>query len=106
MEFNFKQATPRWQGMMDIIYQINENPGKSSVRYLPMIDMYSGNIRVSLMTGKSVNKAFHGHLHIMMSGISHFVLMVKESEELYISLLKADMTLETVFTSKTIGQIN
>ena len=45
----------------------------------------------------------------MVQGISHdspdFVLMAKESEELYIALLIADMTLETVFTSNTIDQI-
>ena len=42
LSFNFKQAMPGWQGMMHIIHQGNEHPGQSSVRFLPMIDMYSG----------------------------------------------------------------
>ena len=46
----------------------------------------------------------------MVPGISHdspdfVLLMVKESEEMYIELLKADMKLETVFTSKALDQI-
>ena len=50
LSFNFKQATPGWQGMMHIIYQGNDHPGQSSIRYLPMIDMYSGDKTCILST--------------------------------------------------------
>ena len=50
LSFNFKQTTPGWQGMMHIIYQGNEHPGQSSIRYLPMIDMYSGDKTCILST--------------------------------------------------------
>lgn len=42
LSFNFKQSTPGWHGMMHIIHDRNQHPGQSSIRYLPMIDMYSG----------------------------------------------------------------
>ena len=50
LSFNFKQATPGWQGMMHIIYQGNDHPGQSLIRYLPMIDMYSGDKTCILST--------------------------------------------------------
>ena len=50
LSFNFKQATPGWQGMMHIIYQGNDPPGQSLIRYLPMIDMYSGDKTCILST--------------------------------------------------------
>ena len=42
LSFNFKQATPNWQGMMHTVHRGSEHPGQSSVVYLPIIDMYSG----------------------------------------------------------------
>lgn len=35
----FRQDAPNWQGMMSIIHRGCEHPGKSSVTFLPMIDM-------------------------------------------------------------------
>ena len=50
LSFNFKQTTPSWQGMMHIIHKGDEHPGQSSVKYLPMIDMYSGDKTCILST--------------------------------------------------------
>ena len=50
LSFNFKQATPNWPGMMHTIHRGNEHPGQSSVVYLPMIDMYSGDKTCILST--------------------------------------------------------
>ena len=41
LSFNFKQATPNWQGMMHTVHRGSGHPGQSSVVYLPIIDMYS-----------------------------------------------------------------
>lgn len=46
----FKQQTPGWQGMMNIIHQGLEHPGQSSVVFLPMIDLYSGDKTCILST--------------------------------------------------------
>lgn len=32
--------TPNWQGMMNIVHSVSDHPGKSSVTFVPMIDMY------------------------------------------------------------------
>lgn len=50
LSFSFKQATPNWPGMMYIIHQGHDHPGQSSVVYLPMIDMYSGDKTCILST--------------------------------------------------------
>ena len=42
MSFRFHQSTPSWQGMMHLLHKECEYPGKSSVQYLPMIDMNPG----------------------------------------------------------------
>ena len=46
----FKQAVPSWQGMMHTIHQDKKHPGKSSILYLPMIDMYPGDKTCILST--------------------------------------------------------
>ena len=50
LSYGFKQSAPGWQGMMHMIYKGNEHPGQSSIRYLPMIDMYSGDHSCILST--------------------------------------------------------
>ncbi|KAK3880068.1 hypothetical protein Pcinc_015407 [Petrolisthes cinctipes] len=50
LSLNFKQGTPVWQGMMHIIHQGLEHPGQSSVVFLPMIDLYSGDKTCILST--------------------------------------------------------
>ncbi len=50
LSLNFKQQTPGWQGMMHIIHQGLEHPGQSSVVFLPMIDLYSGDKTCILST--------------------------------------------------------
>jgi hypothetical protein len=50
LSFNFKEDVPSWQGLMYIIYQEKIHPGQSSNRYLPMIDMYSGDKTCILST--------------------------------------------------------
>ena len=42
VSLGFKEATPNWQGMMHILHQGSHHPGQSSVKFLPMINMYSG----------------------------------------------------------------
>ena len=37
-----KSALPLWQGFMHILHHRETHPGKSSVQFLPMVDMYSG----------------------------------------------------------------
>ena len=46
----YKKAIPSWQGLMYTIHQANEHPGKSTVIYLPMIDMYPGDKTCILST--------------------------------------------------------
>ena len=36
----FKGKTPNWQGMMHILHQGNRHPGRSSLKFSPMIKMY------------------------------------------------------------------
>ena len=50
LSVSFKQPTPGWQGMMHLIYQGDKHIGQSSVTYLPMIDMYSGDKKCILST--------------------------------------------------------
>jgi hypothetical protein len=50
LSFSFKQPVPGWQGMMHLIHQGSKHPGKSSVTFLPMIDMYSGDKTCILST--------------------------------------------------------
>lgn len=47
---NFKQETPGRQGMSHILHQGLEHPGQSSVVFLPMIDLYSGDKTCTLST--------------------------------------------------------
>ena len=42
VSLGFEEATPNWQGMMHILHQGSQHPGQSSVKFLPMINMYSG----------------------------------------------------------------
>jgi hypothetical protein len=44
LSFNFKREIPNWQGMMHLMHQGCKHPGESSVSFLPMIDMYSGDM--------------------------------------------------------------
>ena len=50
MSLSFKQEIPGWQGMMHILNEGKEHPGKSSVLFLPMIDLYSGDKTCILST--------------------------------------------------------
>ena len=50
LAFCFDCDTPNWQGMMNIIHSGTEHPGKSSVTFLPMIDMYPGDPTCILST--------------------------------------------------------
>ena len=38
----FKEATPHWHGMMHILHQGSQHPGQSSVKFLSMINLHSG----------------------------------------------------------------
>jgi len=50
LSFCFHQDTPNWQGMMSIVHSGTKHPGKSSVTFLPMIDMYPGDHTCILST--------------------------------------------------------
>ena len=42
VSLSFKEATPNWQGMMHILHQRSQHPGLASVKFLPLINIYSG----------------------------------------------------------------
>jgi len=42
LSFSFKQPVYGWQGMMHLIHQGSKHPGKSSVTFFPIVDMYPG----------------------------------------------------------------
>ena len=42
MSLSFKQPTPNWNGMMHLLHKDCSHLGQSSVVFLPIIDMYSG----------------------------------------------------------------
>jgi len=42
VSLRFKQTTPNWNGMMHMLHKDCDHPGKSSIVFLPIIDMYSG----------------------------------------------------------------
>lgn len=48
--FCFHQEVPNWQGMMHILHRGSNHPGKASVTFLPMIDMYPGDPTCILST--------------------------------------------------------
>ncbi|CAJ1064633.1 hypothetical protein SNEBB_002215, partial [Xyrichtys novacula] len=50
MSFQFRQSTPSWNGMMHLLHKECEYPGKSSVQFLPMIDMNPGDKTCILST--------------------------------------------------------
>jgi len=50
ISFRFHQSTPSWQGMMHLLHKECEYPGKSSVQFLPMIDMNPGDKTCILST--------------------------------------------------------
>ncbi|KAI3379074.1 hypothetical protein SNEBB_002215 [Seison nebaliae] len=50
MSFRFHKSTPSWPGMMRLFYNKCEHPGKSSVLFLPMIDMNPGDKTCILST--------------------------------------------------------
>ena len=50
LSFNFNNSVPNWQGMMHTLHKGNQHPGQSSIIYLPMIDMYSGDKSCILST--------------------------------------------------------
>ena len=50
VSLHFKEDTPNWQGMMHILHEGSQHPGQSSVTFLPMINMYSGDKSCILST--------------------------------------------------------
>ena len=50
VSLRFKNDTPNWQGMMHILHEGSQHPGRSSVAFLPMINMYSGDKSCILST--------------------------------------------------------
>ena len=50
LALSYRQPTPNWQGMMHLLHKGKKHPGKSSVQYLPMIDLYSGDMTCILST--------------------------------------------------------
>ena len=58
----FKQKTPSWSGLMHLIHRNHTHPGRSSIYYLPMIDLPPGNkscicLLLNLSTKKQSNIA-------------------------------------------------
>ena len=50
VSLRFRDSTLNWQGMMHILHQANQQPGESSVVFLPMTNMYSGDKSCILST--------------------------------------------------------
>ena len=50
VSLSFKEQTPNWQGMMHTLHQGSQHSGQSSVRFLPMINLYSGDKSCILST--------------------------------------------------------
>ena len=48
--FCFHQEVPNWQGMMHVLHSGGRHPGKASVTFLPIIDMYPGDPNCILST--------------------------------------------------------
>ena len=78
--------------------------------------VYGENAEVHMMTGKSVQRSFRGHLlvdkclnHMIVSDIvddsPEFATMVEQSEEMYSSLLAGETTSESILTSDTMATI-
>jgi hypothetical protein len=56
VSFCFKQPVPNWQGMMHVIHKGNPHSGKSSIQFLPMIDMSPGDKTCILSTLEFISK--------------------------------------------------
>lgn len=78
--------------------------------------MYGENAVVHMMSGKSVQRAFRGHLlvdkclhqMIVVSAVEadpDFATKVDDIEEMYLSLLKGDTSLEIMTQSTVITQV-
>ena len=52
----FKQKTPSWSGLMHLIHRNHTHPGRSSIYYLPMIDLPPGNKSCILSTLEFIYK--------------------------------------------------
>ena len=50
VSLSFKEQTPNWQGMVHTLHQGSQHSGQSSVRFLPMINLYSGDKSCILST--------------------------------------------------------
>ena len=50
VSLSFKEQTPIWQGMMHTLHQGSQHSGQSSVRFFPMINLYSGDKSCILST--------------------------------------------------------
>jgi len=61
VSFRFHARTPNWQGMMHTLNRNRGHPGKSSVLFLPMIDMYPGDRTCILSTLEYICKLASQH---------------------------------------------
>ena len=50
ISFSYREPAPNWQGMMHILHRHQQHPGESSVVFLPMIDLHSGDKTCILST--------------------------------------------------------
>jgi 5'-3' exonuclease len=77
---------------------------------------YGDNAVVHMMTGKSVQRAFRGHLLVdkclhqmtvksVVDEDLHFGSLIDETEEMYTSLLKGENTLESLVASTAVARI-
>ena len=84
------------------------------IRFQSILEVvYGANAVVHMMTGKSVQRSFRGHLlvvnHMIVSDMvkdsPKLAKLVDESEEIYYSLLAGEMTLESILTYDTMTTI-
>ena len=68
MSFRFNHTTPSWQGMMHLMHKGCKYPGKSSVQFLPVIDINPGDKTCILHPGlpmQSFIKIQHADCHYL-----------------------------------------
>ena len=79
--------------------------------------VYGENAVVHMMTGKSVQRAFRGHLLVdkclhqlivdsVVADNTEFESLIDDVEEMYSSLLKDDITLASLVTSPTVASVS
>ena len=75
--FSIKSPRPAWSGLMQMINKTGNHPGKSSILFLPMLDIEPGDITCIYSTMMYVSEhAARKMSHISLTLISHYGSML------------------------------